>query len=467
MTNYRPRCNARLTVPVYGANQSVDQANPNDEVQNIFLHVRSATLTRNDHNTSDDLIITAEWSDCGIDPRFLRNAVVEFYMADTTESKKPGDPKFRGVATKVKRVAREGSGFSVDMEFRDYTQFFLAAKPYPSTGMPTYSNTLRDAWEKICDHTGWYDPDTKSIRSSVKKLRNRLQIKWKGFLVPESEWLTERGDRLGDVVSNRLAKLGVVPKEGHKDQSAWDVWKSICQMLGLITYIDGDTCVVTNTTEHYKTTNAPFFLWTKNIMTAEETVNAGINNHGVMLTSYNSLTNRILESFYPPPGDPRIKVPRAAANSKRFDPSAPRSEQYEPFEYHGIQSQELLDRLAKEAYEERSRQELEGSITTHEMSVDDIDLLTLRAGDAITVRTAPDLIHELVAETAEQQTQKLLDLGYSDDIARLILRNLSAYQAGTIDTTYHISRISYKLTEDTFEVDINYHNLIKVPNNAG
>src|SRR5579883_827037 len=158
MSLYRPRALAVLSVPTAGTTQDKQSAAADPTTAFTFpVRVRRAQLESNDHNHADTLKLSAEWRDTGADPRILGNATVDFYLGDAPDNGpwRParGDIRFCGIATRVTRAAREGDGFTVDLEFQDFTRLFLAAKPFGSSGIPDYSQTLDDAWRRIVSQT--------------------------------------------------------------------------------------------------------------------------------------------------------------------------------------------------------------------------------------------------------------------------------------------------------------------------
>ena len=472
MTVYYPRMEAKLVVPVFGSAAEKDQLARGLNTVTVPVRLEKATLERNDHRTADVLNITAEWRDCGIDPRFLRHATCDFWMANVPDGGEleisKDTHRFAGVATSVKRIAKTDGGFQVDMEFADYTVMFLDCKPYNPKAVPTYTMTLREAWEMICDNTGWYDTSTGKIQSSVQQLRDRLIFKG----VSESLALTA-------AAPNRFHAIATIPfKTGS---SAWDLWQTICGMLGLITYMDADRCIVTTTTEHFsahttwgddRINGAPSLIWGHNVLESEENAKSQHENKGILLTSFNPLTGEVLESYYPRPGDTRIKVKRSVARRKGYKTTDLQSDQYEPYEYNMVITQEQLDAVAEAAYYERSRQSFEGNLKTAELFVEDADgttydLLELKSGDAIQIKIDP-VDKELVGQQGTDATtgggdkaaqiEFLMDYGYTREIATLVVANLEGYQ--TLPSTFHVTKVRFELGEDKYQCEITYHNLI-------
>lgn len=476
MPVYRPRMYAELTVPVMGSSRLKDQQAKGETTVKIPVRVHRASWIKNDHNHADELDLTVEWNDAGVDPRFLKNATVSFWMdnVEIGQDLVPTDDNLRfvGIATRVRRVARDGSGLAVDMSFLDYTTLFLASKPFPTKGVPTYDMNLVDAWARICDNVGWADPKEPSrIISTVAHLRNRLLFQ----LPPGAKSPTEF--TLRDAVSERFAKLASIPIRPKAD--AWEVWQQVVGMHGLLSFIDKDVVVVTDTLQHYATVDssghqvntAPRLIWAKNILMADEAVNTNFSNKGVSFSSYDPLSGKVIEVFVPKFFDPEIQGKNVVAVSRKSSPEEQQSDRYDYFEYNGITNIDTLTKLAEGAYNERSRQEIEGTIKTCEMFVDAVNgteivgLMDLSPGDAIRIEIGEnekDLLKSKGDDKA--QIDYLTGVGYSKEVASLIAQNMDPFSQ--LEPTFHVKRIHVNLetTEDggSFEIEITYNNRIKV-----
>lgn len=475
MAYYYPRMHAVLTVPLFGSSRAqAEQAKGADAVT-IPVVVRSAHLCLNNHNLADTLDITFEWQDAGIDPRLIKNATIDFWMGDAgpegSDIVSPENWRFSGIATKVQRSAKGDEGIVIEMSFQDYTCFFIRAKPFPASGIPTYRDTLRSSWSKICDHTGWWqpeegatDPKRGKIISSVASFKDKLRT-------------------VGDIDLDKPFK-GFVPSRfehspvGRKDTSdGWSIWQNVVGMHGLISYIDRDECIIATTTEHFGAKKTPRLVWGKNIMSIEETASSDLEHKGVAITSYSPTAKRIIEVFYPPFGDPRIAAKRVTAKAKKSSgrgrrprPPALPTDRYEYYEYNDVVDEDQLLVIAENTYEERSRQEIKGSLKTAEMFVDCVDgsladVLSLKAGDPIRIEMSEEEKTDL-SIIGEQgfQIDYLQRRGYERSVAELIAKNFEAIK--TLDTIYHVKTVDIQLSTDdtggTFDIDIHYWNKIKL-----
>lgn len=453
--HYRIRSHAVLTAPLLGLTSVQDEQNHGKESVNIPVRVKSFTLNRNDHFTADTLHISVEYSDLNIDPRFLKNATIQFWagLADEDNQWSPNEDNFRfiGVVKHINRKSVE-DGLTVDIEAHDYTSFFLAQKPYASNGLPHFNATLSDAWVLICEHVGFWDINTGKMVSNVEALKTAIE--YRGGV---------DGSRIiGEGIPTRIREFGRIPHK-HGD-SAWDVWTRCCFCLGLITFFDKDKVIVTTSTEHFKADNAPSLIYGENILEADEVVDTNITNKGIGLVSYDVTTGKTIEAYYPPPGDVRINVKRTVARRKAYKPSDVQADQYEIYEYHDITDPDLLEKIAQRAYEERSRQEIQGVVKTAEpiLYLPDgtaVDALDLTSGDNIRVQIDPESLEMIRNEDRKLALDRLLELGYDSDIANLLAKNLDSM--GVINSSMHTREISTQLGEEDFTVTIRYWNTIK------
>lgn len=433
-----------------------------DETGKVVLHPKIVDYawTKNGHRVADELKVQIGWKEGGVDPRIIKNGRGAFWLWDTNaedfDAKK--HLRFTGICKKAKRTLSE-SGWVVEMTFHDYTTMFIANKPMKTSGMPEWSDTLATVWERICDNTGWTDPgDEKKIVTSVPGFRKQIV-----FTRPDIAART-----LGELVPKRFHALSKPqPKQGA---SSWDVWQWCVGALGLISYIDKDVCVVTDTTEHYKAANAARAIYGHNIHTLEEEVDATVTSKGILLKSFDPLQGRVIEAFYPLPGDERLKTPRSAVRPKSEGGSSVTANEvsadYEEHNRYDILDQAALDRNAKEAYEERSRQEIKGSFKTGEVILEAVDgtnasVFDLISGDAIAVEIdngLKDTLRGLEGGEAAQIRYLVDHCDYDEDVATLIARNLDVPE---IDApTFHVESIHVTGNATQAENEIRFHNLI-------
>lgn len=438
--SYRPRARLRLAVPQFGSTRAQAIQMRDAHALTLEAHVLSAQLERNDHHNADVLTVTAAWSDVGVDVRTVHNATCAFWLADGDPDIDNSQPLFVGICVDAKRTAGD-SGQTVELKFHDYSALWIASKPYPVTDLPSFGDTLESAFAKIKKSTGYYEVGEDRIISTVDAMT--LEIR--------DPALASR--TLGGVVSGRLIRLGAFPlAEGA--HSSWDVWTQIVASAAALSWVEGDRVILTSATEHYKTAGAPpAMIWGSNILSIEERLRPEVTQRGIAVQGWDPLSGHIIEAYYPPVGDPRLKRKRPKASP----PDMPIASQYDFYQRLDVSNLAALERIAQNAWEERSRQEISGHLTTAEMRVDGVNLLDLRTGDQITVKIDQDT-EMLRALDTNARIVRLVTNGYSRETAELIAANLDAL--ASIDAGMHVTRMTVDYSDNTFEIGIDYHNRI-------
>lgn len=453
MTFYKPRAYAQITVPYWGSNAT--------EEITIDATVLSAKWVKNHHLAADELSVTIPYAEGGIDPRMIKHGRIRFWMWD--DAFEPLDlwkhMRFLGICKKASRKLTD-QGWAIDMTFHDFTTFFLMMKPFPSDGMPEWTDTLPQIWAKICDNVGYRDISGKRIVSNVAALKDSIE-----FFPPTLATKT-----LGEIVNERFLKISKPTPKVHSD--AWAVWQYCVQSLGLVSYIDRDRCVVTPTNEYYKPTDAPQLIYGQNILGFEEHADTHVAHKGLLGKSFDIARGRVLESAWPPPDDPFIKksravVKRALKNGTEVGVNET-SGDYEEYNFPEVSDQATLDARVREAWEEFSRQEMKGKIRTRELRLPDangkptVDILSLNAGDCISVgmdhdaRDGLDFSMPLNARIAHlMETQ-----GYIYEVASLVARNIS--QRAFDSPIFHVETLEVELRHDSIDIDISYHNKVNL-----
>lgn len=462
---YRPRMLAQIEVPLLGTREQRTQQEGSTSSQILQVHPKSVRLESNDHNHADSCELTVDWTEAGVDPRMLDNAVVAVWIANTTNGfldRTRDVLRFVGLTKEIEATRSTSAAAEVRFSCIDYTTCFLEAKPFGSSGIPWYDQTLEDAWRTIVSQT-----------PGAEQLADRLVLEG-----------LDTFPVLGKAVASRFAKIGKVPV--HPDTDAWAVWQQCVGMCGLISYIRLDECVITTATNYYSEIDSPLMIWGMNLEEWSELRHTSGVAKGIGCTAYNPLTQRTIEAFYPPVGDKRLKHKRANAKPVKAGPSKsgkPRKQKAAPtqadirlneerdyFPIQGITEEAALLDMAKRIYEERSRQECEGSFKTREMSVltehnDDFDMLALKAGDTVRVEMEPDQAQTLAALPSDDRRREFLTArGYTDDIANLIIKNMEEFTR--LGAKFHVHSVTTELRVSekggSFSIQCHYINRINV-----
>ncbi len=468
MPNYAPRWNLSLKVPTEGL-----VSGGSGETTDFTVPLHSFELVSNNHNEADVLTASTDWNYAGLDPRLMSSAhgVFRLGQADPDTglwAATDNDVRFVGVMKRSGRIGDSESGMSVEMLFHDYTTLFLEAKKFPSAGIPEYSQTLSQAWARICDFAGVVNAlDPSEILPTVKALRDRI------VFIGEARDVT-----IGEAVPGRFRKLGTkVQIKANAD--AWAVWQQCVGMLGLISYIYLDRCYVTTATDYYTATNAPRLIWGHNISKISEDRDTRLAGKGVIITSFDSLTGTVLEGFYPPIGDTSVRRKKVSAKKAADPDQLLAAEDRIDFAFPGIGTQEAVDAYAKRVYIEMAHQEIEGRVETGDLSLprarafttkvgdqgDFIDALDIKAGDSIRVEISSETAEALGQfNSDEERADYLVGIGgYSEEVATVIVKNMRGILA--LPPVYLVKRVHVRANSEGdghFEIAMTYCNKIAV-----
>lgn len=501
MSIYRPRAAAVLYVPNVGtASERVQQENetnadlrdltdpthqvasrnPQDttnDVTRLQVKIHHVRLVSNSHNEADECEFTGSYDDMGTDPRFLNSVECYVYLGDGDAkgffTPSSDNLRFVGIGTVVTRTLNDSVGKQIHIRALDYTTLFLNAKQYPPSGIPKLSMTLGDAWNLVCDSTGYYDLDREQVVSTVQRLKTNGKNDATDRLQFIGDAANLRDQTLGSAVSSRIAKLGnlqVIPPNAD----AWAVWQTAVGSLGLISFIRGDRCIVTTATDYYTADDPPRFIWGKNIRTLEETRDVqAMSKKNIHIQSLNPLTMKTIEAFWPPLS--LVKQSKKVGASSNGSPISVKAQDYETFDCPmPITDQAALTAFAERVWLERGRQELAGQLETGEMFTDTLneksfDLLKLQSGDRIRVeidRDALTIIQRL--SDIGQRIAALKLRGYSDDMAAFLAKNLDSITKVTPEFQVHSVETTLETASPpgSYTVVVHYLNRIDVSGSA-
>jgi hypothetical protein len=443
---------ATLSVPYLGTAEQRKKQERSDEIITIQLPVLEAEVENNDHLQADSCSITLDWKDTTLDTRMLDDGVLTLYMGNADEFGNwiptDDDCVFIGHVRNPERTLDTDEAGQLRIECVDFTGLFLEAKPFGSSGIPRYSDTLEQAWRRICSQT-----------PGSGKLADRL----------EAIGGIDLNEVLGKAVAERFISLSQVPT--HPDTDAWAVWQQCVGMLGGISYIEQDRCVVTTATDYYTERDPPVFSWGDNIVRLSESRQNIDIKGGVGLVSFAPLTGRTIEVFYPEIGDPLAQRKLTAARRKHEPPLALSSERDKRhmFTFWGISNEAQLRIVAKRVWEQLSRQELSGKLSTPHLFAQTVGektfpLLRLNSGDSIRVQFED---RQYLAGLPDENARifYLIERGYDKSVAVFLARNVQAF--ASLDATFYVDSVRKRMSADAAaEIEISFLNKIDVSRGA-
>jgi len=462
MANYRPRMRATLSVPYLSTNAQRAKQERSDELITIELPLIEAHIERNNFQHADSAHVVVDWRDTTLDTRSLDDGVISIYMWDEDDVGQrrltPDDVVFIGHIRNPERELEFGEHGTLRLECLDYTSLFINAKPFGSTGIPDYSQTLGEAWKRICSQVPGAGPlvDNLVFAEDAKALRDT---------------------KLGVAVTERFAKLAKVPT--RPDTDAWAVWLQCVGMMGAVTWIEQDVCMVASATDFFTSVDQPVFNWGGNLTHLSESRTSAAIKGGVGLASFDAISGKVIEVFYPPIGDGRAQLKLTkAADRKKASGNVSLSDERDKrhmFTFWGVTDPAALARIAKTVWEQMSRQELVGKLRTPHMRVKtvrgrDFNVCKLRSGDAIRVRFDKGQRQYLTGLPNEAARMfYLAERGYSPDVARFLAKN--AEQFAALGDLFYVDSVRLDLSLDsdgvaTFDAEVSFMNSIEASKGA-
>lgn len=471
MAIYYPRFSLDLTVTTGGSTAQKKIQATDSSVVRWTMPVRRFRLEKNDYAMADVLEVTVDWSVAGIDPRLIESAVGEFSIGQrsstdptSTWTPSPAELRFVGIMQKPSRLWSK-SAREATLLFHDYTSIFIQEKPFVTKGIPDYTQTLSQAWARICDHVGPTDPDNGNQTASVIGAHLRNDIVFLGEATDAT---------LGDSVGARFRgdKIGA---SGPTD--AWAIWQQCVQMAGLISFVELGHLVITTATDYYTSKNPGRLIAGRNIDELEEERDLPRSRSGIILYSFDPMSGTTIEAFSPPLGDSSVRKKHLSTKKPKTEDQIVKAEAREVFEYPGITDPGRLQVLADRVQAERQVQELAGRVTTAEMTIPaldgtDYDLLGLSAGDVISIEIEADLLKQVLDMTStwgsgtDARVAFLMSHGYAEGPARVLVANIEDF--AKLGTKFFVKGVIIEcdVTAKTFRVTVHYCNRIQITGDA-
>lgn len=447
MPIYRPRAQIRVTA-------TVNLARSGDRLEEVvfFATPRSVTVERNDFNTADTCQVEFDAGVFPVLPRNLRQALVQVYLGDV----RPGDDiddrnlQFIGYVDEPELGLSE-SDSTLRWKARDYTALLIDAKRPAASLIPSYQENLRTALRRILDAV----PGGSALK---------LRLEMDGAV---SEAWPDLG--AGAPPGLKAAKIPVAPQDG-----LWDLVKRACDGVNLIPRFDLDTLVVASSRGHVAGRRRPRFVYGANLVDYREKRALVRVREGIGLNALDLTTGRFITAVYPPAGDDEIaRNPKAtptatAAKGKKKPPAVGSNgttlnsnDKRHWFPHPPVQSEAELEAAAERIYKNRINREFEGSFKCARMRVDDVDVLTITAGDRVVVDVLPNERQLLGGcETTSERIDLLVRRGYQRSVASTLAR---AFESGTREPLeVFVRRATMSLSEaDGFALSVDFQNVIE------
>lgn len=420
---------------------------------------RSISIERNDYNTADKCTIELDAQTFPVLPRLIRQVLVQVYAGDAgsvdanPEDLQDDDELIRFIGyVDDPELTFEAQDGRIRWEARDYTSLLLDTKRPDREAVPSYGDRLDTALRRILDHV----PGGSNIQLELQGLDE-----WPELSIGAPKGLKD-------------AKIPVKP-----DESLWHLVKRACDPVALIPRIVLDKLVVGTSRGQRAPTRRAVFMLGDGIVKYQEKRNLSRIREGIGLTAYDIQQRKMITALYPPAGDWQIRKSVKTAVKKQATPppvsGAGTDDKRQWFPYPAVGSQAALDAAAERLWEERTRQEFEGSLewvrmgapTDAEDSEDlDYDVTRLENGDRIFI--VIDAGHRRMlagADGFDARVQILIDLGYSERLAPVLVEAYEANADGPLEV--YVRKATHKYAaEGGYDLAVDFQALLTASKGA-
>lgn len=432
-----------------------------EKVTVMQVSCRSVTVERNDYTEADTFKAKIDYKSFPFDPRCIRACGIAVYMEDRKGVFRQNnsllliEPSadniiFQGYADEG-GLSFDDDTRSVEIEGRDFTSLFIDTKRINTSPIP-----LSKPLDEIINDLIQEQEASKEI-----KIENRT-----GETLPVLSKLAPDFDPFTSV------------KNQKRKETYWDIMQSILQRVGLIGFIEIDKFVITKPRNIYEKKDIKQFIYGGNIKDLKLTRKLGrAKNYNVKLISANLNAKTVLEAMVPKEaisedfiadfGNTEITIPQLDKDGKKIEPA--KAADYITFPVPNIGDKETLIRMAEDVYEEMSRQQIEGSLTTYEMEIPEefesngkygskpILFSKMRNGTAIKIYMSQQELTEINSvSTWAEKRNFLIKRGYPLNVA-----NAFADSLNRINTAFYVKSVKFELDQENgFTMSLDFINFI-------
>jgi hypothetical protein len=322
-----------------------------------------------------------------------------------SEIQQPHRERFCGYVDQYEEHRGE-DGPEITFKLRDLSALFRDRMPLTADFAPLYSDTLREAVQRIIDFV------CKPFVDAGEQAPINLQ---------------ELPDPFDPLLSSAAHHRGATgPVQLVPNATCWAVIEHICGLVSATPYMFLDELRITEVQQSYgaESDSAYSFVFGQedaNVLKLERTRKFARNRKGVRMVSYDPEARQVIEGQWPPKGQepghttparslgnrtPPHRRASSSGHSTRTRTVTPPKDFYELLAApNGISDPDMLTQAAKAAYLERSLGDLEGRLETHEF---DDDILNLNHSDRIDIGVQPSLEAELISTTSDRRAIRLL-----------------------------------------------------------
>lgn len=267
------------------------------------------------------------------------------------------------------------------------------------------------------------------------------------------------------------------PKRGA---TFWDMVQDVISRAGLIGYMELDKFIVTKPRNLYKKVNIKQFFYGKNLKSLKFSRKLGRHkDFNVLIRSANLKQKSVIEAKIPLEsvradlgGGLEVTVTQLDKDGKKIEP--PKAAEYLTFNVTDIINKEKLIEIGESVYEELSRQQIEGSLSTFEMEIPEItgtnssgniykpvSFATIRNGTPIRISIDVDDISKIRTLSSVAERKKyLIQQQYAPDVAEAFAQSMNR-----IATPFYTKAVTFTLDQNNgFSMDLDFINFIELDN---
>ena len=482
---YYPKAIAKLEVLLYDYGQA-NYAKP----FNVTLVPISATVDKTSYQQADTFALTVRFEDLPFDPRLARSILVNIAIVDVkslnafkSDDFRPEHIIFRGFAD-THNISLEEQDRTITFEGRDYTALFIDAQ-FDNANLP-------DAKGKRTKRISLNRPvltiikDLMSNLPAVKNMKIRDETMGravKNFAVSVPSY---------DLVNGQQSTSGQFAHV-NPNRTYWDAIVSICEVAGLICYVDLDELVITTPRILYQgsATNSKRTLqmiYGTNIMRLDFHRNLGKKKKfNIVVRNFEVETEKAIVVTIPRDAtdewSKQMSIPKKLAKTSELDTNGIRIERDAPFIsffYPDLRTREGLIDVGQKIFEEFIRQQLEGTCETHDMQVLDdrgmeFDLTKIKTGTPIKIEMLIEDVKKLLrfdtkgdkisdgkrADEINKKISYLQTRGYGRSVARQLVNAIAA-GSGKLRPTFYTREASISMDNNGFKMRIGFVNFIQI-----
>lgn len=451
----------------------------------------SASIERNGLTAPDACNITLNYADAPFDPRTIRSCGVEVLIGvippqqvyeglelgqtrgdgslvstigDQADGSIYGATRFVGFVDEW-TVKYSGDGDTVTLECRDMSAPLRDMKLNPGESIDL-SVPLTDGIQRLLD--------------SVSPTTAGVVVRWQGEGDPPVPADAAPGRRRA-----RRGRVARRNRSGDEEMTIWDHIVDTCVAAGTTPLVRDFDVVVSEARTLFSTEGALRMVYGQNLENLEFTRRmAGVKVPTIEVRSFDQAIGRTRWARYPVRRGERasgilgVTNPPRPLRANEVTPSgANPTESIKTKNVSNVSDPVVLERIARNAFEQIGRQEIEGQFTTYDVSSYgrdpfEVDLLDARTADPVEVlivaSTSEDAptstLAELQAFTRARRREYLKSLGWNDDVAS---RFAALQEANGFQSVFRIQdlRVDFD-NDDGIKISCGFINYITVREDA-